>query len=644
MSASETAQNQYAITRERVDCLAETFVRPTNYVQRVVEQVAFLPEGGQKWTRTLQTVIPETAQPRDRSWRIVSLGQYARRRFPDFVVTDATKNRLNLLTRHQHGVTLGRVTLFQRVYGLPEEQRLELDQEVARRIYGKLRELLYSFFTTAGDIAIPPENIESIYQLLELYSLSSDALERIASAFAYNFPLALTYMQLLERVGVPPNETGGWLDKFANDIRQAANATRYLCWVKAEPGEVLNLQVSYSTSDPLRQLGRGTLVERLHTLWQGIAEPRSTRWKIWADWYRQFGLAPLNYSFPVPSHRHSGSYYFTLEPPAQTDVTYLDWELDNSLETKEIDCSARSAHIHNDDPSDSLAPSSGGTIRAYLHCSPQDHKLIVGAALLNCAFVLLIAVGRVPSKIGAPGQSVILAAPSIFVAYLARQQKHYFADAMRRQRGILWWYLGISVVFLVTVTFSKREAALGSEGFGWYAISITGFWGICSAAVAAWYFPLGNSYERVTESLAKRKIAGVRKAEELRSLESLESALRESRLVYVRLLHALPIVRSIYSRLLRHRLEILDSWKCYQRAVREYSSNIVRFIAVASASMFAVLILFWHHPPKHRIVTKLAAHTVQDTRTVTLATWPSTDCKGCNIEFARYRSVDQASR
>jgi hypothetical protein len=437
----------------------------------------------------------------------------------------------------------------------------------------------------------------------------------------------------LKCLGITPSVGKDDIKRFADYLAQAAKTTRYLCWVEAEPGEVVNLQVSYTTDDPLRQLGRGTIIERLATLWRGISEPRNNRREVWADWYRQFGLSPINYEFSIPSHKHAGSYYFSIEPPSHTDVTFLDWEVGNSLEDKEIDSSTRSAHIHNEDDPDGLDPGRGGIIRAYLHCSPQDHKLIMGAALLNCVYVVLIAIGRVPGKIGTPGQTVLLAAPSVFVGYLARQQRHYFADAMRRQRGILWWYLGISITFLVTITFSKHEGSIGSQGLGWFATFVTWVWGVSSAAVVGWYFPLGSSYERIIESIAKRKMLRVRKAEEIEEAESLEGIAIENGSLVVRVLETLPLTRIVIERLRKRRLEIVDSWKCYQRAVREYSSQIARLITFSMIGMLALLASVWHLPPKHKPPIKKAIVSTQITGTFFGTARPAMRCKGCNINL-----------
>jgi hypothetical protein len=606
--------DRHAVTNEHAECLVELLWRGTRYIHRCVEQVAFIPGGGQRWTRTLQIRIPDVAASGP-SWQVVPLGQYQRRRLPDFEVLDASGTRVNLLTRRQHGEALTNATLARHFYTLPHVKRRYIERNrVARDAYNKLRDELYKYFTTAGDI--------------------SDV--RVAT-----LPVTICFARLLESVNVDPAIVGYVrVREFATDFVRDIETTRYLCWVEAEPGEVINLRVLYTTTDPLHHLGRGTMAERFQTFWVGLSEPRSTRRKVWADWYRQFGLSPLNYEFRIPGHRHTGSYYFTLDPPVHTDVTYLDWETDNSLQTKEIDCSTRSAHIHNDHANSQFSSNRGGMIRAYLHCSPRDHKLIVGTALLNCIFVILIAVGRVPGKFGSPGQSILLAAPSVYVAYLARQQQHYFADAMRRQRGIIWWYLGISVTFLVTITFSKHEGSLGSQGLGWFATFVSWLWGVSSAMVVAWYFPLGNSYERMTESLAKRKMNTVRRAEELR-----QSASQQGTSMIIQILRALPVVRAFVERKLRRRHEIVPPWKSYRRAIRQYSSQIAWSVTLAAIGMSVMLALVWKFPPKHKppqskpVVSQNLQATVSPS-----TTFESPDCQVCDISVRLARPTEPGRR
>jgi hypothetical protein len=102
------------ITEDHAARLGRLLSLPTRYVHRCAERVSFLPSGGMRWTRTIQIEVPPLRQleghPSD-DWHVISLGMFERRRFPDIVVTDAARRRLNLLTRQEHGVVLANAVL-----------------------------------------------------------------------------------------------------------------------------------------------------------------------------------------------------------------------------------------------------------------------------------------------------------------------------------------------------------------------------------------------------------------------------------------------------------------------------------------------------------------------------------------------------
>ena len=162
-----------AVTLEHTICLAAMLDRPNRYRQRCLDQVSFLRTGGQQWRRTLQTKIPKDAKPDGSAWRIVSLGEYKRRRFPDFTITDAQGMRLNRLTRQQHGIALTRAILATHFFSLPKKQldNLKKDKK-ARRVYERLRDDLFRSFTSVGDIPEPKYEklVEKYYTQLYLFA------------------------------------------------------------------------------------------------------------------------------------------------------------------------------------------------------------------------------------------------------------------------------------------------------------------------------------------------------------------------------------------------------------------------------------------------------------------------------------------
>jgi hypothetical protein len=129
----------------------------------------------------------------------------------------------------------------------------------------------------------------------------------------------------------------------------------------------------------------------------------------------------------------------------------------------------------------------------------------LGATALNVALIWLLSKGELPVGFGEPLQALIIAAPSVLVAFLAQQQRHYYSHVLRRQRALLWIYLFISVTFLVSVAFSERDSAHGAVGLSQVATTAAWALAIASAGVFAWHLPLGGACERVVQYLTERK-------------------------------------------------------------------------------------------------------------------------------------------
>jgi hypothetical protein len=646
--------DDYAITRERVRYLAEMTTNPTLYTQRFVEQLSFVPSGGQRWERSLQIEIP-TSSSTEPSWWIVPLGPFGRSRFPDLRVTDADGAVVRLLTRKQHGVALTKSTLTKRFYEMPtlrsanaQTGYLALGDADPRAQYDALQAQLYDFYTEINALRF---RIGKIGTILE------------------------TYEDLLLQLNRAPDEVGKKLGELLDSLVETAGTTQYLCWIKASPGEVVHLQVTHTVRDPKHKLDDGSMVDLIRAIWIGVTglvrcdrdndddragrgvldlirpawgwgkrlcarflgfeykEPRRSRRVLRFDrvqrrakqvnWYRQYGLAPINYGFNVPTHRYTASYYSTLVPPDNTIVSYLDWERGNSIghweqddginTEGEVSCAFPSVHIYNA-PADATEPgaftlgdarttASGdgpdnsteerGTIRAYIRCSPHHHKQILGAAALNIIVVWLLATGRLPDRLGDPLQGLILAAPSILIAYLIRQQRHYYANALRHMRAVLWTYLAIGVLFLVAIAFSERVDGAGSESLGWVATPAAWALAISSAAILAWYLPLGHSYERAVVFLAKRKWEVTIPPSEEGAIRAFVNDIRRARW---------------RNRLLQRQWEderVKTKWGCYEAAYELYGRLIWWLVLSAVAVAVAVLCCFWstsstersvHHP------------------------------------------------
>ncbi len=476
-SDSKITPDHFAITPSQVDTLAAQVRDPLTHTERCVDELTFLPTGGHRWTRKLQVLIPRTASPSERSWRIVSLGVYRARRYPDFTVSDCAEQRLNLLTRQQHGVARTEALLSSHIWRFRAQLKriASSPNSQAANAYKELYDALYTIFTTVDAESLAVQKAR--------------------------FRAGITFIHLLRLLGVQPRDRARQsIEAFAADLRQTVRATEYLCWVRAAAGEAVNVIASYTAQDPLHDLAplKG-LPDAFASIWEGaIQEPRVNRRRIQAKWFVEYGLAPIKYRLAVPSDQRSRSYYFTITAPERSDVTYLDWEAGNSIQhdRNETDSAVPSLHLHNHPTPLDTTGSTGHIIRAYLRCAPNEHKKIAIGAFLNALLVFLIAYGRLH---GGLSQEWLIVTPTVLLAYLAQQQRHYFAHTTRRQRAVVWGYLMASVLFLSTIAFNNVAPQAGSAGWGWFTFIIAWLFASSSVVVCTWYAPLGYSFQRITE-------------------------------------------------------------------------------------------------------------------------------------------------
>ncbi len=593
LSWSPPASSHLAVTRQHAESLAAALDRPTRYRQRCLEQVSFLPDGGQRWQRTVQTQVPKSAEGGGRDWRIVSLGEFEPWRFPDFTVTDAAGIKLNRLTRRQHGVALTKAMLALHFFRLPIQQRGEFRNSATHQAaYKHLREGLRETFTAIRVADSQDAYLRTVEDATRLFA------------------------ELLIDAGLPKETAEGReefesrLRAFALDLAENFTVIQYLCWVSATPGEILNLRASWTVRDPLGGLiSRGRLRPALKAIRLGLfTTDKVARRKTWMRWYCQFGLAPMPYRFRAPK---TGSYYLTIEPPNKTDVTYLDWGVSNSLEDKELNSGFASAHFHDRDTTRHKVRRRA--VRAYVRCRTREHKQIAAGGLLNAVFVFLVARGQLAKSVGTSSQAWLLVTPTILIAYLAEQQRHYYAHTTRRQRGILWGYLVISITFLVAISASSEHGTMGSQHWNPFVTDLAWLFFTTSVAVLVWYAPLGYNYQLTTENWTKKHFER-RKQERKRW----KWAMRSRRVCLVR--------------------DERENWQIYEDMLRRYCNFVFRAMLIIPPCVLTVLILTWHHPHKAHKGKRSPSTTATrqiSTGTLTTTTWPSRYCKtqGCNFEL-----------
>jgi hypothetical protein len=557
---SQQQTDSYAVTVTRARCLAELITQPQNYTHRFIEQLSFKARGGQQWQRLIQIRIPEQGGTPQASWWIVPLGPFRRRRFPDISVVDATGRCLNFVTRAQHGVALTKAILSKHVFELDlKNKNKRLHEKPVRKQYVQLRNDLHAFYTKLGNDADRAAEVKCLVN---------------------------EYSKLLAGLGLSSKAAKQQLADFSVDLAAAVKTTQYLCWVEAQPGEVVHLRVSHSTRDPKHKLESGTLLGLLQAWcmalfgWIFGKKSLASRREVWNRWYVQYGLAPIPYAFNIPTYDYTASYYSTLDPPNNTEVAYLDWEQNNNWNShSEVDSSLDSLHIFRTDDAAGLvgkpAPYQNPiTTRAYLRCTPSHHKILLGIALMSLVLVVLLAVGRFPSSPGNPMQTLVTASPSIVIALLAQQQRHYYSRALRRMRGILWTYLSFEVLFLIAVTFSSPVDGAGTAGISWKATTAAWILATSSVFVFFWQLPLGHSYERTVKFLTERK---KRLAEQGAAAD----------------LSSWPRRLCRWAVGLRWDSSFTADWQCYEIAVEQYSRLIRRAIVGAVILTLILLGVFW---------------------------------------------------
>jgi hypothetical protein len=465
------------VTAEQLSALRLALRSPTVYTQRLVERLQFLPHGGQSWRRDLQILIPEVEglAPEEDHWFIVSLGLFRRRRLPDFAVVDCGGRALNLLTRVQHGHCLADFTIDQY---LTDEERDLVTQAAEADPTGAVAQAYAAAYMSTFEM------FTSIRK-----NLTPVAEEQLAG--------------LLVLLGAELDPAGQRATHFMEDMKELSRVTQYLCWVRARPGSSVRLTATYTMPDPVRLAGPDPADGSEPSVFARLRAGFRT-WR--SEQYARLGLGPVPYDFLAPANDHAASYYFTMEPPDESSIDYLDWGLENTLEgdDEEWVCAHNSVHVHNgagmlvrgeDSRPRTQIPDS--KIHAFLRLDPADHKQVLFAAVLNLIFVWLAEAGRLSSQLDGAATPLLAFTPAVLLAYVAQQRRHYFASATRRIRAVIWGYLLLNVFFLASITFdiAPSDSLPDRLGFTDNTVSIT--MAAASVVVFCIFAFIGRPYEWV---------------------------------------------------------------------------------------------------------------------------------------------------
>lgn len=495
------------LNSERVNALGEMLVENTKYTQRLTEHLTFLPSGGLSWQRDVQLEIPSSGDTKGPS--IVSLGIFERRRFADFAVFDSAGQRLNLLTRFQHGVALSHAALLQYFdaaeLGAIKQAYIETNRSPSDR----------------SVIAAHKTVIHNVYRLATDIGVNQSEEEKVNAATPLGFALANLFEALYEDGGLgSPEHRLSELEDLSvligSQFYDLQRVTQYLCWVDAAAGDVVNVRINYSMADPRRELDSEPRL--LHRARSGLTRRRGSRMRRKLERYRRLGLAPLPYELDTHVSNTAGSYYFSINPPVDTEVTYMDWGIGNSFDAggREWDCAHPTIHVNNaDEHKHALRhkradeEDADSTIRVYLRAATYAHKRLAVGAALNLIFVYFVASGRFSPKDTGSVQTWLLLTPTLLIAYIAEQQRHYYANATRRLRAGLWIYLGVSLIFLVAVAFSAvSPAESGVQGWGWFARGAALTEALASVLMIVWFLPTGLRAHLVTKEECEREFTG----------------------------------------------------------------------------------------------------------------------------------------
>jgi hypothetical protein len=505
--AVAVADDRRAIHPDQLRALIQMQRYPTSYVQRVVEHLSFLPGGGQAWQRDVQIRLPidprlvlgqpvqpprvqPTMLPDRRQLFVVSLGMFTRSRFADFTVQDASGRRLSLLTRLQHGFCLTSSFMFKYF----SEQQLPL-AHAQQPAFEELWKAIYQLFTTVdGTAGLPLVPSAEVTGLLD---------------------------QILHGMKAPSAEIEEKRTRLEAEYRTLQSVTQYLCWAVGEPGEAISLSATYTMADAPRIPGTARAVspsplgsDLPKRLWNGIQRRRDAFAIKRTDFYATTGLGPLNYELRTPAHDHAGSYYFLIKAPESCKVSYLDWGLDNSIDSarKEVDCAFESVHIHNgatmvgpgNPKSQPRSSMPGSKISAFLRADFKDHWPLLIAAVLTIMLAFLAQHGEFVGQ-GGGISSVLLIAPTALLAYIAQRQSHHYAEATRWLGPVLMVYLVANIGFITSVKYSvvDGDALFGRADIGDDLIS-AGI-ALASAGLVLWFFVIGFRDQFIARGFKRAK-------------------------------------------------------------------------------------------------------------------------------------------
>jgi len=149
-------------------------------------------------------------------------------------------------------------------------------------------------------------------------------------------------------------------------------------------------------------------------------------------------------------------------------------------------------------------------VHAFLQVEPIDTKKIVFGAILNIIFAYLLERNRLGNEAGGVTVTGLLLTPAALIAYIAQQERHYYSSQISWLRGIVWAYVAINVVYIVSISsdLASKDGLLDRNGFTDDLSSAV--MAICSLGVAVLFALVGTGRHRVIDWLCKRTLRRTR--------------------------------------------------------------------------------------------------------------------------------------
>jgi hypothetical protein len=510
-------------------------------VPRIVEQVSFLPGGGQQWERQIQLCLPtlpdipaHKRRHQSRSAFIVSLGTFRRRRFADFTVTNDDGTQCRLLTRRQHGFCLATCFMLQLLNS--QEWEGNLDSTALRNLHS----YLVSMITT-----MPPSKSHS---------------PQDAQVLLDN----LLYVSKINN----EDHTRAAREILRTHCESIAAQTQYLCWVTSMPGRTVNLRVTYTQADsPSPRYEPESEADAVTDF-----TPRVWWRNVRTREYAKYNLFPFRYSFDAPSYSDCQSYYFSISPPPDTRITLLDWGNGRRFQTAvedagwdskkhfsqeqpmppdgmadEVDCARFGYHFHNRRVAkrrrvDSMDRRQSGSrrwpipgdqrqsadrrwprpdrrqrdvgratrIHVFLRPEPIDNAKLAAIGFLGLVLAFMAERGVLFG--GGSISQWLLVAPAALVVLISQQRRHYYARFTKRYRLSIWVYTAIAIFFAGSVAFDAPSIPFLSNGETLVvARSISAIFAFASGWLIVASMWSGKHFEKTTRKRYRRIVTRVNK-------------------------------------------------------------------------------------------------------------------------------------